>query len=285
MCSFQKAGLSEISTKGLRLHICKCNLIQLSVINFGFNVQGNPDDEEDIFTKDVRELQSRIKDNKEVTENSSTTVQSELEASTSASTNNNNNDAAVEAKKNWVTFPEEPTTVQYTLHESFAQDFNNDLERIHKFENNFVDVPQPLFNDIQVNNNTTYSYEPVGVNGIDTHQPTVFMTEPPSRRNSLLQTMEYLKQPRFYMSLVTIVTTKFSQFVYFTLFPSYLYLKVDKLKVHHTTTLVGCIAVTGLCFTITSVWVNTHTTKRPVLLWLLCWFGSCGYLSKFVLCL
>lgn len=173
----------------------------------------------------------------------------------------------------------EEATAKNTLHESFADDFNNDLERIEKFENNFVDIPQPLFNEVHVNNNTSYSYEPVVANN-EVQEPTVFVPAPPSRRSSVLQNMTYLKQPKFYMALLTIVTTKFSQFIFFTLFPSYLYVRVDSLKIHHATTLVGCLAVVGLCFTAVAVWINAHTTRRPVLLWLLCWFGSCGYISK-----
>lgn len=177
----------------------------------------------------------------------------------------------------------EDSPTKNTLHESFAEDFNNDLDRIDRFENNFVDIPQPLFTDVHVNNNTSYSYEPVVTNNEPHQEPTVFVPPPPpsSRRNSVLQNMTYLKQPKFYMALLTIVTTKFSQFIFFTLFPSYLYVRVDSLKIHHATTLVGCLAVVGLCFTAVAVWINAHTTKRPVLLWLLCWFGSCGYISKY----
>lgn len=180
-------------------------------------------------------------------------------------------------------FTDEPITARDSLHESFAEDFNNDLDRIDKFENNVVDVPQPLFTDVQVNNNTTYSYEPVGISNNEIQEPTVFVAPASSRRSSIMQNMTYLKQPRFYMALLTIVTTKFSQFIFFTLFPSYLYVRVDTLKVHHATTLVGCLAVTGLCFTAVAVWINAHTTKKPILLWLLCWLGSCGYISEYKL--
>lgn len=247
---------------------------------FYCNHQGTADDEEEIYSKDVRELQSRrnqenLNTVSEVGVEATATTNNSNNPSSNPSNNNNNN--FEENKKKWVKFSED---TKNSLHESFAEEFNNDLDRIDRFENNFVDVPQPLFNDAaRVNNNTTYSYEPVVANN-EVQEPTVFVSPAPPRRNSLLQNITYLKQPKFYMALLTIVTTKFSQFTFFTLFPSYLYVRVDSLKIHHTTTLVGCLAVVGLCFTAVAVWINAHTTKRPVLLWLLCWFGSCGYLSE-----
>lgn len=248
--------------------------------------QGTADDEEEIYTKDIRELQSRR--NQETTNIETNT--SEMLGETESKTNNNlasnsntssNSNSNQENKKKWVKFTDE-STARNSLHESFAEDFHNDLERIDKFENNFVDIPQPLFSDVQVNNNTTYSYEPVETAAEVQTEPTVFVPPKPSRRNSILQSIIYLKQPKFYIALLTIVTTKFSQFIFFTLFPSYLYVRVDTLKIHHATTLVGCLAVVGLCFTAVAVWINAHTTKRPVLLWLLCWLGSCGYISKYI---
>lgn len=194
---------------------------------------------------------------------------------------NINNNAVEENRKKWVKFNEETTSAKSSLHESFAEDFNNDLDRIDKFESDFVPIPQPLFNDAQVNNNTTYSYEPVVTNN-EMQGPAVFTVPPTvSRKNSIMQNINYLKQPKFYMALLTIITTKFSQFIFFTLFPSYLYVRVDTLKIHHATMLVGSLAIIGLCFTAFSAYINAHSTnRRPVLLWLLCWFGSCGYISK-----
>lgn len=228
----------------------------------------------------MRELQSRRADQENSNAETSTTTEVAIEiveATVNNSPSSSNN--VEENRKKWVKFNEEPTA-RNSLHESFAEDFNNDLDKIEKFENDFVAIPQPLFTEMQVNNNTTYSYEPVVANN-EIQEPTVFVPPTTTRKNSVLQNFTYLKQPKFYMALLTIVTTKFSQFIFYTLFPSYLYVKVDTLKVHHTTILVGSLAVVGLCFTAVAVWINAHTTRRPVLLWLLCWLGSCGYLSKY----
>lgn len=249
-------------------------------------MQGTADDEEEIYSKEVRELQSRRDQETADIQSKASEVGTEAEETTSNFPSNdstpasNNNNNFEENRKKWVKFTDE-SVARNSLHESFAEEFNNDLERIDKLDNNAVNIPKPLFSDVQVNNNTTYSYEPVGTTSNDNPEPTVFVPPARTRRSSVLHNMTYLKQPQFYMALLTIVTTKFSQFIFFTLFPSYLYVRVDTLKVHHASVLVGCLAITGLCFTAIAVWINAHTTKRPVLLWLLCWVGSCGYISKY----
>lgn len=201
--------------------------------------------------------------------------------STSNAIREEDHSESISPKNKWVKFADDnPNTIKHTLHESFAQDFNQDLDRIDKFEDNFIETPRPLFNDTQVNNNTTYSYDLIETDR-EIYEPTVF--EPPPtqrRRSSLQQNIDYFKQPTFYKSLLTIVTTKFSEFTFFTLFPSYLYVRLDSLKVHHATFLVGCIAISGLFFTLISIWVNARTKHRHVILWMFCWFGSCGYLRK-----
>lgn len=238
--------------------------------------QGNPDDEEDIFTKDMRELQNKIENPQQNT--SQTTLAENNLPSTSQPSNQANN--LQNTNKKWVKFSDENAqNSKQTLHKSFAQDFNKDLKKM-EFEDNFVDAPQPLFSETQVNNNITYAYDLIETEH-DVHEPRVFAPIPTvQRRSSLQQNIDYFRQPTFYKSLLTVITTKFSEFTFYTLFPSYLYVRVDSLKVHHATYLVGCLAIAGLFFTAASVWINAHSKKRPIILWFFCWWGTCGYLRK-----
>lgn len=222
----------------------------------------------------MRELQNKVENPQQ-----STTVENNLPSSSQST--NNTNGSNENTNKKWVKFSNEnaPKSKQ-TLHESFAEDFNKDLKRM-EFEDNFTDVPQPLFSESQVNNNITYAYDLIETEH-DVHEPTVFAPIPSvNRRSSLQQNIDYFRQPTFYKSLLTVITTKFSEFTFYTLFPSYLYVRVDSLKVHHATYLVGCLAIAGLCFTVVSVWINAHSKKRPIILWFFCWWGTCGYFCKF----
>lgn len=144
--------------------------------------------------------------------------------------------------------------------------------------NNTTGVPIPIFTDLPVNNNNTYSYDV-----LDQHptslSPPVFMPTTIERR-STYSNLQILQQPTFYKSLLMIVTLKFSIFVYFTLFPSYMYQELQGIKMRHISTIVGVVSLTGVLFSVVSYWVNIDKRKRPICMWLLCWVGSFGYFSK-----
>lgn len=226
------------------------------------------DDEEDVFTKNMRELDNKREDQA----NTETAMPTE-------NTNHIQPGTSTEDRTKWVQFnsDEGASSTKNALHLSFGENATGETDANNKFEDNFVE-PRPLFNSSQVNNNTTYSYDLLDNAVIARSEPDVFVPTPTSHpRNNLLQNIDYLNQPTFYKSLLTIVTTKFSEFTFYTLFPSYLYVRIDSLQVHHVTSIVGYLAITGLIFMIFTAWLNQHTDKRSIILWTFCWCGSVGY--------
>lgn len=144
-------------------------------------------------------------------------------------------------------------------------------------------MPTPLFTDSPVNNNTTYSYDILEQDLGVPSQPAVFMPPVTTQRPNIFSSLEILQQPTFYKSLLTVMTTKFSIFVYYTLFPTYLYQELQGIKMRGVATVVGMLSVTNLLFSGISYWVNIDKKRRPISLWFLCWVGSFGYFSKYSL--
>ncbi|KAJ8934133.1 hypothetical protein NQ314_013592 [Rhamnusium bicolor] len=140
-------------------------------------------------------------------------------------------------------------------------------------------VPLPLFSDLPVNNNNTYSYDILEQQPGSFNRPAVFMPTT-IQRKSVFSSLELLQQPTFYKSLLLVITTKFSIFVYFTLFPTYLFQELEGIKMRHVSTMVGVLSLTSLLFSMVSYWVNIDKKRRPICLWFLCWVGSFGYFSK-----
>lgn len=136
----------------------------------------------------------------------------------------------------------------------------------------------PLFSDLPVNNNNTYSYD-ILEQDVYTPRPAVFM--PTTIEKYSITRLEILKQPTFYKSFLTLLTTKFSIFVYYSLFPLYVYQEVAKINMRDMTTLVGCLSITSFLFTGLSHWINIDKKRRPICLWALCWVGAFGYFSKY----
>lgn len=151
------------------------------------------------------------------------------------------------------------------------------MDRIEQVEENYVELPKPLFSESQVNNNTTYSYEASSTEFID---PVVFQPIQSEQKFNYQLILNVFKEPTFYKSLLFIITTRFSIFVFWTLFPTFLYVKIDYLKVHHTTVVVGCIGIGSLIFTGVTSWIKTNPKTRPVFLWMFCWIGTLGYLGR-----
>lgn len=227
----------------------------------------------------MRELDTKRENNKTTNVETNTTNVNDVQPSTST----------IDRTK-WVEFMEEvpstptTTTTKNALQQSFGETFSSDLDAIHKFENNFVE-PQPLFTTSQVNNNVTYSYDLLDTSVTVAPEPDVFVPTPSrATSNNFRQHIDSLKQPTFYKSLLTVITTRFSEFAFYTLFPSYLYVRLDSLRVHQVTSIVGYLAMTGLFFTLLVVWLHSQVEKRPIILWSFCWCGSLGYLCRNVVC-
>lgn len=174
----------------------------------------------------------------------------------------------------------------------FADDEDKSISQIKNvhLKKSFLDIentegpsnqssgPMPLFTDTPVNNNTTYSYDVLEQESEIVRQPVVFMpTNPDTNRVSSLQ---LLARPTFYKSLLTVMTTKFSIFIFYTLFPVYLYEELQGLKIRDMASLIGILSISNLLFSAVSYWVNVDKKRRPICMWILCWLGSFGYFSK-----
>lgn len=166
------------------------------------------------------------------------------------------------------------------MHNTFAVDFNNDLNRIDRLEEINTEFPTPLFSETSINNNTSYSYEAPS----EISEPVVFMpVTKPVQTSTWKENVEFLKQPTFYKSLLSVITTKYSIFIFWTLYPTYLYIKIDSLKVHHVTVIVGCIGIGSLLFTTLAAWVKANPNLKAFFLGIFCWMGATGYTSKSVI--
>nr|XP_023016104.1 uncharacterized protein LOC111505511 [Leptinotarsa decemlineata] len=273
-------------------------------------ITNNPDDEEDIFSKNSRELQIKR-------QNSSGTnvtiekhpIPSSTEPSTSGHSTSITNpkviqkwetfedDAEDEREKNkyevlkqdWETFDEDEDLENIKdshddqkgkenikagnlqLELSFAERNNN-----NELTTNISGVPMPLFSDLPVNNNTTYSYDALEQD-IGSHRPPAVFMPAVSQRSSIFSSLELLQQPTFYKSLLTVITTKFSIFVYYTLFPIYLYQELGNIHIKTVSSIIGTLALSGLMFSGVSYWINIDRKRRAICLWFLCWLGSFGY--------
>ncbi|CAH0551298.1 unnamed protein product [Brassicogethes aeneus] len=220
---------------------------------YNFLQTDKEEDEEDIFSKNSKELQIRQHNEivKKVILN---------EAGTS-----NENEEYLEKKKQWETFEDTESMTSRSLKDELAEATSNN--------NTMPIMPTPLFSDTPVNNNITYSFEDVEA---DNPEPSVFKANKPTKSIIEIFHLELLKQPTFYKSLLMVVTTKFSKFVFFTLMPSYLYLESQK-SFQPIMDFMGIVSIAILLFSGISYWVNVNKQRRPICLWVLSWMGSVGY--------
>lgn len=314
-------------------------------------ISTNPDDEEDIFSKNSRELQIKVQnhhgtqiqrheipvDNKnsstveepttstDVVENGTAPVQNKTDAKDWVQFEDNDDDEGETTKyekvQQWEHFDgheekdehmkdrvdpsgEETTTVKTKSWETFEDDpldstntkeRNDSTSRNSKnlhLELSFGNVnepaerpstrsisglPIPLFADTPVNNNNTYSYDV-----LDQSEPhsSVFMPTTTAARpstNFSKTTWELLQQPTFYKSLVTVMTTRWSLFVFFALYPSFLYQEVSDIKMRQLSNLVGVISLASLIFAGAAYFINVEKKWRPKVIWALTWIGALGY--------
>lgn len=237
-------------------------------------------------TRNYNLIQTTGEDDEDVIFRSSTELSNKIQAANQtndapASTSNNLDEIKVDkSKKTWESFNEndknKSNSSKINLERSFSHEFSADLGQTQSFEDNFV---QPIFNDVLVNNNTSYSYEAFDQAQAN-DQPVVFM--PVSKQNStLIEDFQFITQPTFYKSLLQIITTKYSIFMYFSLFPSFLYDNVHSIKVHHTCYVVGLIGISSLAYaTFNVVFEPLIIKKRAIFLACFCWMGTLGYIRK-----
>lgn len=137
--------------------------------------------------------------------------------------------------------------------------------------------PSPLFADFPVNNNSTYAYDDEFIREVPSH---VFV---PNTINSdgFNKTLQILKEATFYKTLFMLIANRYSTFVFYVLFPSYLYIEVPTIKIRHMTGLVGSLSLINLIFVSIFYWINIDKKKRPLCFWVFYWMGAVGYFSKY----
>ncbi|XP_050296878.1 uncharacterized protein LOC126736529 isoform X2 [Anthonomus grandis grandis] len=190
-------------------------------------------------------------------------------------------------KKNWEKFEDDPENPQEprnhkNLHlEMSFGNINEPTSSINHERPSTRTIngfPIPLFSDMPVNNNTTYSYDMLDTN--EEPRSSVFMpTTVSSNHVSAFSrtSLELLQTPTFYKSLFTVITTKWSLFVFFALYPTFLFEEVEEVRLRHLCNLVGTISLATLIFTGASFWINIEKRWRPKVIWFLSWIGALGY--------
>ncbi|XP_045461000.1 uncharacterized protein LOC123671293 [Harmonia axyridis] len=239
-------------------------------------VTENPEDEEDIFSKSLTEL--KIK-----TEN--VLKRFELKNENVVATTS---DASKSRRKDWVEFDDEDGTKQRKNWETFEKDEetqNNptkytvlEEEEQEGQPSSNVIGPAPLFNDVgNVNMNNSYAFDDATVEDGPKMYPTVFSNPQDTAGLDMAKYLKVLKMPTFYKSLLTIITTKYSLLVFYALFPSYLYVRIDDLKFRRSALIIGWLSIGALVFSGFSYRLNVTKEKRSIILFLLCWIGANGY--------
>ncbi|KAG5886055.1 hypothetical protein JTB14_009504 [Gonioctena quinquepunctata] len=273
-------------------------------------ISSNPDDEEDIFSKNSRELQIKRQDST----GTKVTIEKHPISAQPIRSEPSTSNVDEDLKRNWETFEDDEEKHKYEIIKQDWETFDEDEElegtkkeetlgksddqkgeEIMKSKNlqlelsfaaerenngpttSISGLPMPLFSDIPVNNNNTYSYDVLEQDPESLSRPVVFMPNV-RERSTGPSSLEILKQPTFYKSLLTVVTTKFSIFVYYTLFPSYLYQELASIRMTTVSSLMGILALSSLLFSGVSYWINIERKRRAVCLWFLCWVGSFGYI-------
>lgn len=134
----------------------------------------------------------------------------------------------------------------------------------------------PLFTELPVNNNTTYAYDDDEI----TEQNGGMVFEPNSNTNRDAKgANSFLKEATFYKSLFMRITLQYSVFVYYTLFPSFLFIELDSVQIGHMCVLVGLLSLVRLVFQTLAYWLKIDK-KKPVWLWVFSWLGTVGFFSK-----
>lgn len=314
-------------------------------------ISTNPDDEEDIFSKNSRELQIKVQnrhgtqiERHEIPSNTQNTSTATEPSTSSDVVANGSTNIGIPEPKNWVSFEEgsedgetpkyekvqpwerfdeeektedfykggDPLSEQITTNntkkwETFEDDplssadskersdsatrNNKNLHLEMSFGNvneptdrpatrSISGLPIPLFSDnTPVNNNNTYSYD-ILEDQTEPHS-SVFMPTTtavnPTVSDFSKTTWELLQQPTFYKSLVTVINTKWSVFVFFALYPSFLYQEVNPLPMKKLSNLVGTISMATMIFAAAAYFINVEKKWRPKVLWCLCWIGALGY--------
>jgi MFS family permease len=262
-------------------------------------VISNPDDEEDILSKNSRELQIKRQTSTETHVSKIQIHHPQPGPSGNTESKEQGEDVKKDPKK-WESFDDDEEDVKYAKlneWEAFDEDddenqntpkrsgwerFDNDDPPSPRIINNLsladetkTQKPSPLFTDFPVNNNNTYSYDDEIVT-----EPTnsnVFMPNNPES-DGFKKRLDLLKEPTFYKSWLMMVANIYSTFVFYSMFPSYLYIEVDSINIRHMSALVGALSLINLIFLCLVYWFRIGKKQRPICLWIFYWLGAVGYL-------
>ncbi|KAK9886690.1 hypothetical protein WA026_017609 [Henosepilachna vigintioctopunctata] len=249
-------------------------------------VMENAEEEEDIFSKSLTELKVKTKDVLKRIELKNDNKENQASPSTSYARRDVendisrkdwvlfNNDEQKSERKSWERFEDESEEQKNTMKKNTT---DNTESATNNDENLNSDVPVSIFNDTRVNMNTTYSFDEDNIENGPKSIPTVFAESEKAASFNIAVYFKILRMPTFYKSLLTNITTKYSVFLFYVLFPSYLYVQISHLRFKKSALLIGCLSIGTIIFSGFSYWLNVNKQKRPLVLFVLCWIGACGY--------
>ncbi|XP_025830315.1 uncharacterized protein LOC108742582 isoform X2 [Agrilus planipennis] len=248
-------------------------------------IRNASDDEDDVLATRKTELKEKNKmGNLSVNDSDSPEAKAELPRTSEVNQRNGNQTPSstqkITARENWETFDDNApnqSKIKVELHETFGS--SSDIAR--KTNNNIVtNLPQSLFEDNNATN-STYSYESLDAVGHFEDLNTIYTISNVTPQGKWSIRFGDLKEPTFYKSLLQVITTKFSTFTFWILFPSYFYTEVEHLSIRNTTFMISCvIGVSILLFTIVSNFVSNNNIKHKALFWwIFSWAGAIGYFT------
>ncbi|ENN72031.1 hypothetical protein YQE_11320, partial [Dendroctonus ponderosae] len=293
--------------------------------------QTHPDDEEDIFSKNSRELQISVQSQHgaqiRTEELSGTQSNDEHHGHNEEGKNEQRANIENQATKNWETFDDdgeettkyqrvenwdettEPAGVadetiadkQYKQWQTFEDEPGSRNNKNLQLEMSFgttrepsesrpamdattiTHTPMPLYSD-SLPNNSNFSYD-LAEDGPDASKFSIFVPIPVNSGTNhsfivdIRSALELLREPTFYKSFLTVMTTKWSLFVFFSLYPSFLFQEVKEIRLSHLANLVGTISLATFLFSAVAYWINIEKKWRPKTIWILSWIGAIGYFN------
>lgn len=257
-------------------------------MDFVVLLKGNVDEEE-IFSKNAKELQIKRQTSRGSDIERHPVNSEEPKASSSGIS------TIEERKQNWVKFPEENLADWETFDDSDEEkpqpvkkwetfgskedvgnvDLKTEMSEATK-DITIINLPTPIYMESGVNYNNTYNFDEITPAETVSPRESVFLNTV-RRKSYVYDNLNLLKQPTFYKSLLTIITTKFSFFVFYGLFPSFLYERISALNIITASNFISFISMFSLIFALVSYWINRDKNRRALWLWIFCFVGSLGY--------
>lgn len=209
------------------------------------------------------------------------------EGSTSAQIHENGgNNANIIKRDGWETFEDEddeitvvedPTKLKIAnIPGSTKNKIGTDLDRID-LEENAENSPSPIFGPLQEEgNNNMYSFD--DDLGLRQNSRSIY-SQNSVLKNNTNSTYGFFLYPTFYKSLLQIITTRFSMFVFMIFFPSHILEQTEGMRPSSAVYLVGYVGIASMLYIMLKVRKTyLNSGERAVLLWFSCWIGCVGYI-------